>query len=161
MMKHNIWIAAAAMLVVSTGASAAESSGFYTTHSGKSYNTTLPDGRTITVSHYYQLAKSDKADDPINNMESNCTGRFVVSKEGQVLSASGICFSTQASGDGGTWWWKADEIGTAKCPDLCGSFGWVEGYGSLKNAKTAGTWVRTEVYAEGSIGTYKSTYSRK
>ena len=161
MMKHNIWIAAAAMLVVSAGASAAESSGFYTTHSGKSYSTTLPDGRTITVSHYYQLAKSDKADDPINNMESNCTGRFVVSKDGKVLSASGICFSTQPSGDGGTWWWKADEIGTANCPDLCGSFGWVEGYGSLKNAKTAGTWVRTEVHAEGSIGTYKSTYSRK
>ena len=45
-------------------------------------------------------------------------------------------------------------------PELFGSFGYVEGYGKLKGTKGGGTWVRTNVFAEGSMGTFKSSYTR-
>ena len=160
MKKRIVSVTATVLLAVSFGAAAGEATGYYTTHDGKSVESTLPDGRKIVVSHYYQLAKSDKADDPINNTESNCVGKVVLSKDGEVLSGSGSCFSQDPSGDGSLWWWKVDEAGTAKCPDLCGSFGYVEGYGKLKGTKGGGTWVRTNVFAEGSMGTFKSSYTR-
>jgi hypothetical protein len=156
----SLWLTATALLVLSAAASAGDSTGFYTTHSGKSTETVLPDGHKIVVSHYYQLAKSDKADDPINGTESDCVGRFLLDGDGKMLSGSGSCFSDNTSGDGSFWWWKVDEIGTAKCPDTCGSFGYVDGFGRLKGVTGGGTWVRTDLTANGSIGTYKSKYSR-
>jgi hypothetical protein len=160
MNKPGLWLAAAALLAMSTTVSAGESTGYYTTTSGKEDVTTLPDGRMIVVSHYYQLSKSDKADDPINGMDSDCIGHFLIGKDGKMLSGSGSCVSHNGQGDGSSWWWKVDEMGTAKCPDACGSFGYVEGFGKLKGVTGGGTWVRTDVMARGSMGTYKLKYKR-
>ena len=161
MKNTQLCVAAVALLFVSAGATAAESAGTFANVNGKSTTTTLPDGRTEVISHYTQITSSNKADDPVGNTESACVGRFVQSGDGAVLSASGICFSTNVSGDGGSWWWKADEIGTSKCPDMCGSFGWIDGHGKFKGISGMGTWVRTAVLANSAMGTYKSTYSLK
>lgn len=161
MTKRSTWVTALALLAMSAGASAGESTGIYTTHDEKSMEAPLPDGGRTIVSHYYQLTKSEKADDPINDTESFCVGRFIVSKDGKVTAASGFCLSENASRDGSSWWWKADEIGTTGCPDMCGSFGYVEGYGKLKGVTGGGTWVRTAVLTHGSMGTFKSNYSIK
>jgi hypothetical protein len=160
MKKSGPWLAAAALLAVSATASAGESTGNYSTYTGKEQVTTLADGRKIVLSHYYQLSRSDKADDPINGMDSDCIGRFLLDKDGKMVSGSGSCFSHNDSGDGSFWWWKMDETGTAKCPDACGSFGYVDGFGKLKGVTGGGTWVRTDVMAKGSMGTYKSSYKR-
>ncbi len=160
MKRSSFWLTATALLVLSAAASAGESTGYYTTHAGKSTETVLPDGHKLVVSQYYQLAKSDKADDPINGTESDCVGYFLLDRDGKMLSGSGSCFSHNTSGDGSSWWWKVDEIGTAKCPDACGSFGYVDGFGKLKGVTGSGTWVRTDLTANGSFGTYKSKYSR-
>lgn len=160
MNKPGLWLAAAALLAMSTTVSAGESTGYYTTHSGKSTETALPDGRKLVVSHYFQLAKSDKADDPINGSESDCVGQFLMDRDGKMLSAHGSCFSHNGKGDGSFWWWKMDETGTANCPDACGSFGYVDGFGKLKGVSGGGTWVRTDVTPNGSFGTFKSKYSR-
>jgi len=150
----------AAMACLSATASAGESVGYYTTHSGKSQETTLPNGHKIVVSHYYQLTKSEKEDDPISGMESDCVGQFLLNKDGNMIWGSGSCFSHNNQGDGSSWWWKVDETGTENCPDACGSFGYVDGFGKLKGVTGGGTWVRTDLLASGSIGTYKSKYSR-
>lgn len=160
MNKSCLWLAAAACLALPATASAGESAGFFTTHTGKSHETTLPDGHKLVVSHYYQLTKSDKADDPINGMDSNCVGHYLLDKDGKMLSGSGSCFSNNTGGDGSFWWWKVDETGTAKCPTACGSFGYVNGFGKLKDVTGGGTWVQTDIMTNGSIGTYKSKYSR-
>ena len=160
MKKPGLWLAAAALLAMSTTVSAGESTGYYTTTDGKQKVTELPDGRKIVVSHYYQLTKSDQSDDPISGMDSDCIGQFLLDKDGKMLSGSGSCFSHNGKGDGSSWWWKVDEMGTAKCPDVCGSFGYVSGFGKLKGVTGGGTWVRTDLMARGSIGTYKSKYKR-
>jgi hypothetical protein len=70
--------------------------------------------------------------------------------------------SEDASGDGLSFWWKIDEAGTAKCPDICGSYGFVDGNGKFKRVTSSGTWVRTHVFGEdGSSGTFKGTYMMK
>ena len=160
MKKPGVWLAAAALLAVSATASAGESTGIYTTHSGKSTETALPGGRTLVLSEYYQLAKSDKADDPINGTESDCVGQFLMGSDGKMISASGTCFSHNGKGDGSSWWWKMDETGTSKCPDACGSFGYIDGFGKLKGVSGGGTWERTDVMPKGSFGTFKSKYKR-
>jgi hypothetical protein len=160
MHKRNVCVAAAALLAVSVGASADDTTGYYTTHNVKMTETKLADGHRAVVFHYYQVGSSTQADDPFSNTESNCIGRIVLSKEGKLLSGNGYCFAQDASGNGGSWSWKMDEFGTAKCPDVCGTFGWIEGYGSLKGASGGGTWVRTHLFSEGSLGTYKYTGKR-
>jgi hypothetical protein len=160
MKKSVLWLAAAALLAVSATASAGEAEGFYATHSGKAHETALPDGSKVVVSHYYQLTKSNSADDPISGMDSDCIGRFLLGKDGKMVSGSGSCFSQNGKGDGSFWWWKVDEVGTATCPDACGSFGYVDGFGKLKGVTGGGTWVRTDVTPNGGIGTYKSKYTR-
>jgi len=160
MKKPGVWLAAVALLAVSATASAGESSGWYTTTDGKQDVTELPDGRKIVVSHYYQLSRSDNADDPINGMDSDCIGQFLIGKDGKMLSGSGSCFSHNGKGDGSSWWWKVDEMGTAKCPDACGSFGYVNGFGKLKGISGGGNWVRTDLMSRGSMGTYKSKFKR-
>lgn len=44
---------------------------------------------------------------------------------------------------------------------MCGSFGSVDGFGKFKGLTHSGTWVRTHLFSDGGIGTYKITYTRK
>lgn len=161
MRKRNLLVMLCVLLVASVGAYAAESMGRFTNHIVDTMETELPDGRKAVVLHYYQLLTSDKADDPLNNTASDCVGKLILSKDGKTLSGSGSCFSRDVDGDGMSRWWKVDEAGTTKCPDLCGSFGSFDAFGKYKGMTSSGTWVRTHVFTDGAIGTFKQTYMKK
>jgi hypothetical protein len=159
--KNTILLTMTALMAVPAGAIAGNSVLRFTNHFYKKIETTLPDGRKAVALQYYSTNTSDKADDPMNNTAGDCVGQLILSKEGKTLAGSGNCVAQNVSGDGMTLWWKVDEAGTAKCPDLCGSFGTVDAYGKLKGMTSSGTWVTTHVFAEGSLGILKSTYTMK
>ena len=159
--KRTLFTMMVVLLAVSANVFAEESTVRFTSHNGLTTETALPDGRKAVVFHYYQLFVSDKADDPLNNTAGDCVVKLIFSKEGKTRSGSGVCFPKDVSGDGTTAWWKVDEAGTAKCPDLCGNFGYVEGYGKFKGVTGGGTWVRTHLFGDGSMGTARSTFTRK
>jgi hypothetical protein len=162
MRKRTQLLFAVALMSTSIGALAAESSGHWFNHTTSTTQTKLPDGRTSAVFHYYQSFVTDDANDPMNNTAGDCTGNMMLSKEGKTLSGSGICFADDGNGDGISLWWKVDEAGIAKCPDICGSFASVDGHGKFKGATNSGTWERTHRFGEdGSSGTFKATYTMK
>jgi hypothetical protein len=161
MSRRILFITMVVLLAASAVALAGESTGRFTSHTGLTTETVLPDGGKAVVIHYYQLYVSDKADDPMNDTAGDCVGKLILSKEGKTISGSGVCFAKDVSGDGTSLWWKVDEAGTARCPDLCGSFGYVDAYGKFKGVTGGGTWVRTHLFGDGTNGTYKSTYTRK
>jgi hypothetical protein len=148
----------AALLTVSAGAFAGDTAGTYMTFNRSVSDSTLPDGSHARVMHYYHAGTSEKADSPFAGKTSECIGRMIVSSAGKVLSGSGSCFAQDAAGNGGLWTWKVTEAGTDTCPSMCGTFKWVEGYGSTSNATASGAWRQTHVSKDGGIGTYTVTY---
>lgn len=149
------------LLAASTNALAADSTGRYFEHTTSETETTLPDGRTALVYSAKQHSISDKADDPFNEASSDCFGRIILSKDGDVLSGSGMCFTKDVSGDGLNHAWKVEAVGTAECPGMCGSFRIVDAYGKFEGTTGSGTWTRTHEFSDGTAGTYKSTYTRE
>jgi hypothetical protein len=139
---------------------AAESTGRYFENLTSESTTMLADGRTVVLFTTKQHAISDQADDPFHEVTADCTGRLVYSKDGAVLSGSGMCFVKDADGDGVNQAWKVEAAGTADCPGLCGSFRIIDAYGKFKGTTASGTWKRTHVFADGTAGTFKSSYTR-
>lgn len=161
MKLRNVFVVMIVLLAASVAAFAGDANGRFANHDTKVTQTVLADGRTVVSFDYYELWITDNADDPIANSKGDCAGRMILSKEGATLSGSGVCFTTNLSGDGTTLWWKVDEAGTSRCPDICGSWAYVNGYGKLKGVTGSGTWVRTVLFSDGSLGTYKGTYTKK
>jgi hypothetical protein len=161
MNKRILFTSVVALLTASASAFAGESTGRWLNHIEKTAETALPDGRKAIQIYFYQSIAADKADDPLANTAGDAVGRLIYSKEGKLLSGSGMVFFKDASGDGFTRWWKLDEAGTAACPDACGSSGAMDGFGKFKGYTDHGTWVRTNNLPDSASGTYKITYTMK
>lgn len=143
-----------ALLTVSAAA-AAQSSGHYYNHTTSEKRIALPNGNTAILSHFFELTATDKANDPMNHLAGSCSGQFIVSKDGKTLAGDGICFSKDTEGDSLTHWWKMDAAGTASCPNVCGSYGYMQGTGKFKGVTGGGTWKQTHRFGhEASSGTF-------
>jgi len=149
----------ATLLTVTGGALAAESSGTYMTFVRSVGESALLDGNRARVMHYYQAGTSEQAGNPFAGRTSECIGRMIVSSAGKVVAGAGFCFMQDAAGNGGSWTWKVTEVGTDKCPTVCGTFNWAEGYGSVRNATATGAWRQTYASKDGGVGTYTVTYT--
>ncbi len=156
--KRILLLLSGALLAVSV--LAGESKGRYFEHLTSQTETALADGRTAVIFTAKQYAISDKADDPFNNISADCVGRMILSKAGEVLSGSGMCFVKDVSGDGVNHAWKVEEVGTSTCPDICGSWRMVDSFGKFKGTTGSGTFTRTHVFSDGVMGSYTSTYKR-
>jgi hypothetical protein len=158
-MSATKWTVFAALLTVSAGAFAGETAGTYMTFSRATSESTLPDGSRSRLIHYYHAGTSDKADSPLAGKTSECVARMIVSSAGKVTGGSGLCFAQDATGNGGSWTWKVTEAGTEKCPQVCGTFQWAEGYGNAKSATATGAWRQTYAGKDGGVGTYTLKYT--
>lgn len=146
------------LLTLSAAASADETTGHYYIHAISETRSTLPDGNTAVLQHFYILGTSDNADAPMNNTAGNCTGNSIVSSEGKTLAASGICFRQDDQGNSFSYWWKRDESDSAKCPHGCGSYRIIDGTGKFKGLTGSGTYVVEHEFADGSSGSSKGSY---
>ncbi len=81
------------------------------------------------------------------------------SRDAKILSGSGVCYPKDVHGDGTSLRWKIEQAATATCPDQCGSFSYLDGYGRFKGITGTGTWVRTHLFSDGAMGTIASTYT--
>ncbi len=158
-MSKTRWMIGTALLAVSAGAFAGDTAGTYMTFVRSVGESQLPDGNRARVMHYYHAGTSEKADSPFAGKTSECIGRMIVSSAGKVLAGSGYCFAQDAAGNGGSWTWKVTEAGTEKCPSVCGTFAWAEGYGSTSKATASGAWRQTHGSKDGGVGTYTLTYT--
>lgn len=158
-MRQMQCVTLAALLAFSSGSFAAETSGTYMSFIRAMNESALPDGTQIRIVHYYHVGTSENAASPFAGKSSECIGRMVVSGSGKMLAGSGFCVAQDDAGNGGWWSWKMDEAGTAACPTVCGSFSWVEGYGSTRNSSATGKWRQTGTSRNGSVGTYTVTYA--
>jgi len=129
--------------------------GRYATNNGQQTTQELADGSKVQISHYSQITFADDKSHPLDNVSSDCVGRFRTSADGAFISADGMCTSFDAAGDTASFWWRADKSGTADCPDLCGSWGYFNGTGKYKGIVGSGTWVRDTMFPNGSSGTWK------
>ncbi len=157
-MSKFSWLIGISLLTLSAGASAGDASGVYMTFIRSFGESALPDGTRARLMHYHQAVTSDKADSPVAGKTSECVGRMIVSSAGKVVSGNGFCFSDDAAGNGASWSWQVEEAGTPKCPQICGTFKWLEGYGNRKGATVTGTWTQTQASRDGGVGTYTVKY---
>jgi hypothetical protein len=139
------------------GSIADEVGGRYATHNSHEVTQELPDGTKVVVSHYSQISFASDPTHPLDNVSSDCVGRFHVSAEEAFISADGMCTSFNSEGETTSFWWRADKANTADCPDLCGSWGYFNGTGKYKGIEGSGTWVRNTLFHNGSSGTWKGT----
>jgi hypothetical protein len=153
------WLIGAMLLTSSAVAMASDTTGTYMTFNRSMSESALPGGGHTRLVHYYQAGTSDKADSPFAGRTSECVGRMIVSSAGKITDGSGFCFAQDAAGNGGSWTWKVTEAGTEKCPSVCGTFKWAEGYGNAKKVTASGAWKQTYVSKDGGIGTYALTYA--
>jgi len=153
------WLIGAALLSSSAGAFAGDTSGTFMTFNRSMSESALPDGGHARLLHYYQAGTSEKADSPFAGRTSECVGRMIVSSAGKVIAGNGFCFAQDAAGNGGSWTWNVTEAGTQKCPGVCGTFKWAEGYGNAKRVTASGVWKQTYAGKDGGIGTYTLTYT--
>ena len=158
-MRTTKWMIGVALIAISAGASAGEAAGTYMTFVRSASETQLPDGNRARLMHYYHAGTSDRADSPFAGQTSECVGRMIVSSAGKVVSGHGFCFAQDAAGNGGSWTWKVSEAGTEKCPQVCGTFKWEEGFGKARNATASGAWRQTLASRDGGVGTYTVTYT--
>jgi hypothetical protein len=148
-----------ALLAVSTVALAVDASGTYMTFTRSVSETTMPDGSHARLVHSFHVATSNKADSPFDGKTSECVGRMIVSSAGKVVSGGGFCFAQDAAGNGGSWSWKIEATGTPECPQVCGTFKWLEGYGDSKHVTATGTWTQKQRNAEGGLGVFTVKYT--
>lgn len=153
------WLIGAALLSSSAGAFAGDTSGTFMTFNRSMSESALPDGGHARLLHYYQAGTSEKADSPFAGKTSECVGRMIVSSAGKVIAGNGFCFAQDAAGNGGSWTWNVTEAGTQKCPGVCGTFKWAEGYGNAKRVTASGVWKQTYAGKDGGVGTYTLTYT--
>ncbi len=121
--------------------------------------TELADGRTVIMGHAAQATFADDADHPLASQRAECASQTVLSADGEVMSGNGTCFSRDADGDGLSYWWVIDSVGTEDCPDLCGSFTYYGGYGKYAGTTGGGTWRRTALVGGMGMGTWSGSYS--
>lgn len=157
-MSRTSWLIGISLLTLAAGANAGETSGVYMTFVRSFSDTPMADGTHARVIHYHQATTSDKADSPLAGKTSECVGRMIVSSAGKVVSGHGFCFSDDGAGNGASWSWRVEEAGTPKCPQMCGTFKWLEGYGNTKSATAAGTFMQTQAGKDGGVGTYTVKY---
>lgn len=158
-MNRTRWLIGAALIAASAGAMAEESMGSYMTFIRSASDARLPDGNIARLVHYYHAGTSDKASSPFADKTSECLGRMIYTAAGKFVSGHGHCFAQDASGNGGSWTWKATESGTERCPTVCGTFQWAEGYGSARNVAARGTWTQTYGGKDGGAGTYTLSFT--
>ena len=162
-MKRAVCVVAALLMITVSGAFAQESgSGRYATNVMSTDSNDLPSGGSVDVVHYHQVTFADEIGHPLDNNMADCVGMYRFSADGAVVSASGTCFSTDADGDGSSFWWRLNEQGTSDCPGMCGVWGYYAGYGKFDGISGAGEWQQTTTFPDGSgSGTWKGTYSLK
>ena len=162
MVKATVGLVTIGALVGSWAALAGESgsaTGRYATHVTSAELSKLPDGGAVEMSHYRQIIFVAEGEHPIDNSSADCVGRFRVSPEGVVTSGSGVCYTTNAEGDGSSFWWRMDEAGTESCPTICGVWGYFDGFGKLAGIKGTGWWKQAVAFSEGGIGTWGGSYA--
>lgn len=157
-MTSEKWMIGATLLMVSAGAFAGDAAGSYMTFIRSASESPLPDGNRARVMHYYQAGTSDRADNPFAGKTSECVGRMIMSSSGKVVAGSGFCIAQDAAGNGGSWTWKVSEASTEKCPGVCGTFKWAEGYGTASKVTASGAWTQTHASKDGGVGTYTVSY---
>jgi hypothetical protein len=155
MRRATLLLLAAVLGTAPISSFADATSGRYATHNGQETTQELPDGSKVQISHYSQITFADDKSHPLDNVSSECVGRFHMSAAGAVVSADGMCTSFDAAGDTASFWWRADKSGTSDCPDMCGSWGYFNGTGKYKGIVGSGTWVRDTMFHNGSSGTWK------
>ncbi|NND70450.1 MAG: hypothetical protein HKN43_02620 [Rhodothermales bacterium] len=131
--------------------------GRYATHDGSQMVEQLPDGSSVMTSHYSQITFANDMNNLMDNMSGDCMGRFMISAEGVVGSASGTCVNDDGDGNTASFWWRMDKMNTADCADMCGSWGYYAGTGALKGINGNGTWERTKQFSNGSSGFWSGT----
>jgi hypothetical protein len=160
---HLIACAASLLLLTGPTALSAQQSGTgegrFGTRNFAAEATELPDGTTIEVGHYYQVTFADDPSHPMDDQTAECVGQFRLSADGNPLSASGICYSKDVDGDGISYWWRLEAGGTADCPNICGVFGYLDGFGKFEGITGEGTWRVTAPFEEGNLGVWESSYS--
>lgn len=148
------------LLALPVIALADEAGGTYMTFVRSASESRLPDGNVVRVMHYFQAGTSESAGNPFEGKNSECIGRMVGKPAGPFNTGSGFCFVQDAAGNGGLWSWRIEEAGTQKCPTVCGTFKWLEGFGNTASVKANGTWRQVHTSKDGATGTYKLTYKR-
>ncbi len=149
------------LMGVSMSGLAEETGGRYATHNSHEVTQEMPDGTKVVVSHYSQITFASDSSHPLDNVSSDCVGRFHTTADDAFISADGMCTSFTAQGDTASFWWRADQANTADCPDLCGSWGYFNGTGKYKGIEGSGTWVRNTLFHNGSSGTWKGNAKLK
>ena len=140
-------------------AQSGQSAGQWSSQTLDEETTELADGRTVVIGHSAQATFADDADDPLDNQGAECASQFVLSADGEVMSGNGTCFSRDSDGDGVSYWWVVDSVGTEDCPDLCGSFTYYGGYGKYAGTTGGGTWRRNALVGGMGMGTWSGSYS--
>ncbi len=154
--------ALSALLLVSPSlllAQSGQSGGRWSSQNLAEKTTELADGRTVVIGHAAQATFADDADHPLDNQRAECASQTVLSADGAVMSGNGACFSRDDDGDGLSYWWVVDSVGTEDCPDLCGSFTYYGGYGKYAGTTGGGTWRRNALVGGMGMGTWSGSYS--
>lgn len=154
-------IVCALLLTVPVAGFAQETSGRYATSNGQEITQELPDGSKIQITHYTQISFAADSSHPLDNMSSDCVGRFHMSANDTPVSSDGMCTGFDGQGNSATFWWRMDEANTSDCPDLCGSWGYFNGTGKFNGIEGSGTWARETTFHNGSSGTWTGTAKLK
>ena len=155
-MRATALIITLTFLMALPGISFAQSaSGRYATFNGQDTAKELPDGTTVVTSHYGQITFASKQSHPMDNVSSDCMGRFHMMADGTLISGGGTCTGTDADGNSASFWWRVEKANTSDCADLCGAWGYYNGTGKFKGIKGSGTWIRETLFPNGSSGSWK------
>jgi hypothetical protein len=150
-----------ALVVIPVVAVAQSGSGRFATHDRTSTTQELQDGTKIQVVHYTQITFASDPAHPMDNKSGDCMGRFQTSADDVLLSGSGTCTAQDAAGNSASFWWKIEEISTARCAGACGSWTYYAGTGNFKDIKGTGTFSRDTMFHNGSSGTWKGEVTVK
>ena len=157
--KHRFACSVALLLLAAPATLAAQQTvsgeGHYGTRNFSAETTELPDGRTLMVTHFHQVTFADDANHALHELAGECAGQQLMAADGTPVSGSGICHMRDVEGDGVSWWWRHDEGGTADCPNICGTFGYLGGFGKFEDATGEGTWQVTAGFEDGGLGAWK------
>lgn len=129
--------------------------GVYGTRNFAAETTELPDGRTLTVNRFHQVTFAADKSHALHDLAGECVGQLLASSDGSPLTGSGFCYQRNVEGDGVSWWWRQDSGGTADCPNICGTFGFVDGFGKFEGISGEGTWQVTAGFEDGGLGAWQ------